>query len=126
MLVLERHTVNYKSQEREYLESVAVVVGNTEQLGIGIEGDHRILHGKPEEDSGEARFCFQRSAPRRSPIRAAHLLPSRDQQEGLGNTRSDNTASNPDESTDEVVDCGYAVLSLAACHAVPATYRDRV
>jgi hypothetical protein len=46
VLVLERHTV--KSQEREYLESIAVVVGNTEQLGIGIEGDHRILRGNPQ------------------------------------------------------------------------------
>jgi hypothetical protein len=46
VLVLEPHTV--KSQEREYLESIAVVVGNTEQLGIGIEGDHRFFRGKPK------------------------------------------------------------------------------
>jgi hypothetical protein len=44
MLVLEPHAV--KSQERENLEAIAVVVGNTEQLGIGIEGDHRILPGR--------------------------------------------------------------------------------
>src|SRR5262245_35708062 len=43
VLVLERHAV--KPQESEYLEAIAVVVGNTEKLGIGIEGNHRILHG---------------------------------------------------------------------------------
>jgi hypothetical protein len=43
VLVLKRHTV--KPQEREHLEAIAVVVGNAKQLGIGIEGDHRILHG---------------------------------------------------------------------------------
>ena len=96
MLVLERHTVNYKSQEREYLESVAVVVGNTEQLGIGIEGDHRISR-KLEEDRERLAFV-QRSAPHRSPIRAANSLPSRDQQKDVGNTWSDNTTDNADES----------------------------
>ena len=51
MLVLEPHAV--KSQERENLETIAVVVGNTEQLGIGIEGDHRISP-REEEHSGKA------------------------------------------------------------------------
>jgi len=41
---------------------------------------------------------LKRSAPCRSPIRAAHPLPSRDQQKDFGNTWSDNTDCNPDAS----------------------------
>src|SRR5262249_6005821 len=38
MLMPEWHSA--KPQEREYLESIAVVVSDAEQLGIGIESDH--------------------------------------------------------------------------------------
>src|SRR5262249_34910205 len=50
VLVLEWHPV--KPQEREYLQAIAVVVGNAEQFGIGIERDHRVLHGT---DGGDIR-----------------------------------------------------------------------
>jgi hypothetical protein len=47
VLVLKRHTV--QPQERKYLEAIAVVVRNAKKLGVGIEGDHRVLHGTDEE-----------------------------------------------------------------------------
>jgi hypothetical protein len=47
VLVFERHSV--EPQERKHLEAIAVIVGDAEQLGVGIEGDHRILHGTDGE-----------------------------------------------------------------------------
>ena len=41
--MLERKAAEF--QESEDLEAVAVVVGDAEQLGIGIEGDHWALPG---------------------------------------------------------------------------------
>ena len=51
VLVPERHAVN--AQESEYLEAIAVGVGNAEQLGIGIERDH----GTSAETATRASVC---------------------------------------------------------------------
>jgi len=44
VLVLKRHSV--KPQKCKHLEAITVVIGNAEQLGIGIESDHWILYFK--------------------------------------------------------------------------------
>jgi hypothetical protein len=45
--VLVREGNAGQSEEREHLQSVAVVVGDAEKFWVGIERDHGVLHRRP-------------------------------------------------------------------------------
>jgi hypothetical protein len=50
MLMTERHAG--EPEEGEYLQAVAIVIGDAEQLGIGIEREHGTLELIPRKACG--------------------------------------------------------------------------